>query len=97
MGSDVSESLAMMRRQMNRRRVEASAPGKINLVLRVLDRRSDGYHNLVSVMQAVELADTISVEEVPALTKSVSRAKALSCRSGRRTSFIGPRNPSRSG
>ena len=50
---------------MRSRRVEASAPGKINLVLRVLDRRSDGYHNLISVMQTVELADTISAQEVP--------------------------------
>jgi 4-diphosphocytidyl-2-C-methyl-D-erythritol kinase len=49
---------------MSSRRVEVSAPGKINLVLRVLDRRSDGYHNLISVMQTVELADTISAGEV---------------------------------
>jgi len=55
----------MTRRAMSSRRVEASAPGKINLVLRVLDQRPDGYHNLSSVMQTVELADTISAEEVP--------------------------------
>jgi len=46
--------------------VEIDAPGKVNLILRVLDRRGDGYHNLWSVMQTVELADTVTVEEVPA-------------------------------
>ena len=45
--------------------VDVSAPGKINLILRVLDRRADRYHNLYSVMQAFDLADTIHIEEVP--------------------------------
>jgi 4-diphosphocytidyl-2-C-methyl-D-erythritol kinase len=43
--------------------VEVSAPGKVNLILRVLDRRPDAYHNLWSVMQTVELADTVTVED----------------------------------
>jgi len=59
---------------MSSRGVEASAPGKINLILRVLDRRPDQYHNLWSVMQAVELADTVWVEEAPA-----SSEISLSC------------------
>ena len=59
---------------MSSRGVEASAPGKINLILRVLDRRPDQYHNLWSVMQAVELADTVWVEEAPA-----SSGISLSC------------------
>lgn len=42
--------------------VEVAAHGKINLILRVLDRRPDGYHNLWSVMQAFDLADTVVVE-----------------------------------
>ena len=70
---------------MSSRRVEASAPGKINLVLRVLDRRPDGYHNLVSVMQTVELADTISAEEVPASTEI-----SLSCQGAELP--LGPEN-----
>lgn len=37
--------------------VQVSAPAKVNLILRVLDRRSDGYHNLWSLMQTVELED----------------------------------------
>ena len=64
----------MMRREMSSRGVEASAPGKINVILRVLERRPDQYHNLWSVMQAVELADTVWVEEAPA-----SSGISLSC------------------
>jgi 4-diphosphocytidyl-2-C-methyl-D-erythritol kinase len=37
------------------------APAKINLVLRILDRRSDGYHNLWSLMQTVHLEDELSI------------------------------------
>jgi 4-diphosphocytidyl-2-C-methyl-D-erythritol kinase len=37
------------------------APAKINLILRVLDRRPDGYHNLWSLMQTVKLEDELSI------------------------------------
>ncbi|MDH5337675.1 MAG: hypothetical protein OEW20_15295, partial [Nitrospira sp.] len=37
------------------------APAKINLVLRILDRRPDGYHNLWSLMQIVQLEDELSI------------------------------------
>ncbi len=39
--------------------VRVSAPAKVNLILRVLDRRPDGYHNLWSLMQTVELEDQL--------------------------------------
>lgn len=42
-----------------------SAPAKINLVLRVLGRREDGYHELETWMQKVDLCDTIEVKVVP--------------------------------
>lgn len=35
------------------------SPAKINLFLRILKRRSDGYHNLASLFQAISLYDTI--------------------------------------
>lgn len=35
---------------------------KVNLTLDVLDRRPDGFHNLESVMQSVDLADILHVE-----------------------------------
>lgn len=37
------------------------APAKINLVLRVLDRRPDSYHNLWSLMQTVQLEDALQL------------------------------------
>lgn len=43
------------------------APAKINLVLRVLDRRPDGYHNLWSLMQTVGLEDELQVRVRPDL------------------------------
>jgi 4-diphosphocytidyl-2-C-methyl-D-erythritol kinase len=36
------------------------APAKINLTLEILGRRPDGYHELVSIMQAVSLHDTLT-------------------------------------
>lgn len=39
---------------------------KINLDLRVLDRRPDGYHNLRTVFQTVSLADRIHIDYTPA-------------------------------
>lgn len=47
-----------------RRAMEVEAPGKVNLILRVLDRRPDAYHNLWSVMQTFELSDTVIAETV---------------------------------
>lgn len=42
--------------------VEALAYAKINLFLEVVRRRSDGYHDLVSVFQEIPLADRLSAE-----------------------------------
>lgn len=41
--------------------IRVVAPAKINLVLRILDRRSDGYHNLWSLMQTVRVEDEIAI------------------------------------
>jgi len=40
-----------------------SSPAKINLFLRILGRRADGYHELASLFQAIELADTLHFEK----------------------------------
>ncbi len=37
------------------------APAKVNLTLRILGKRSDGYHDLDSVMQKIDLADIITL------------------------------------
>lgn len=42
---------------------KVTAYAKINLVLDVLRKREDGYHEVAMVMQAVELSDTIQLKE----------------------------------
>lgn len=42
--------------------VEVPAPAKINLFLRVIGRRADGYHELKTMFQFLEFADTIRFE-----------------------------------
>jgi 4-diphosphocytidyl-2-C-methyl-D-erythritol kinase len=37
------------------------APAKINMILRILDRRPDGFHNLWSIMQTVALEDEVQI------------------------------------
>lgn len=39
------------------------SPSKINLVLRVLRRRPDGYHDLVTLFHRISLADTIQIRK----------------------------------
>lgn len=41
------------------------APAKINIILRILDRRSDGFHNLWSIMQTVALQDEVRIRLCP--------------------------------
>ena len=40
-------------------------PAKINLVLEVLRKRADGYHDVRTVMQSIDLCDEITIEEHP--------------------------------
>ena len=40
-----------------------AAPAKVNLLLKVLSRREDGYHNLFSLVDLVSLYDILHVEE----------------------------------
>ncbi len=44
--------------------VKELARAKLNLYLDVVARRPDGYHDLVSVMQSISLADTLTLERV---------------------------------
>jgi 4-diphosphocytidyl-2-C-methyl-D-erythritol kinase len=44
--------------------VRVLAPAKVNLHLRVYGRRSDGYHGIRSIFQAVSLADSIVVRSL---------------------------------
>ena len=61
------------------KRIIESAYGKINLTLEVLGIRPDGYHEIKSIMQSVELHDTLTFESLEGsvirLTGSDSRLK----------------------
>lgn len=45
--------------------VEILAPAKINLFLKILSRRPDGYHELFSWMHKLDLADRLTVDSLP--------------------------------
>jgi 4-diphosphocytidyl-2-C-methyl-D-erythritol kinase len=52
-----------MRREGRPRAVRVHACAKINLALRVLGRRPDGYHTLRTIFQSIALHDTLTVVE----------------------------------
>lgn len=54
-----------------------TAPAKINLFLRVLGRRSDGYHEMDSIFVPVSLADQVRIELRPSRSPAVSLRCAL--------------------
>ncbi len=43
--------------------VSLSAPAKINIHLKVLDKRSDGFHSIESIFQRISISDYISVRK----------------------------------
>ncbi len=47
------------------------APAKLNLSLEVLRRRPDGYHELCTLFQAIDLCDELTVEPADGLTLTV--------------------------
>jgi 4-diphosphocytidyl-2-C-methyl-D-erythritol kinase len=49
-----------------------AAPAKINLFLRVIGRRSDGYHELDSLFVPVSVEDQVRIEVRPSQTQAIS-------------------------
>ncbi len=45
--------------------MEVLAPAKLNLFLEILGRRPDGYHEIESLMVAVDLYDTLILTDDP--------------------------------
>lgn len=41
------------------------SPAKVNLLLKVVSKRPDGYHNLVSIVDLVSIYDVIRLKELP--------------------------------
>lgn len=57
---------------MSIRRATIQSLAKINLDLRVLNRRPDGFHELRTVFQTISLADTIDIDYEPARRTNIS-------------------------
>src|SRR5262245_46461965 len=51
--------------------VEVLAPAKLNLFLEILGRRPDGYHEIETLMVAVDLYDTLTIADDPSGTISL--------------------------
>ena len=49
-------------REINR--ISLKAPAKINLFLEILGKRDDGYHEIETVMQEIDLVDNLQFEEI---------------------------------
>ena len=44
--------------------INTKCPAKINLFLKVLDKRIDGYHNIETSFQLIDLYDFMSFEKI---------------------------------
>jgi 4-diphosphocytidyl-2-C-methyl-D-erythritol kinase len=51
--------------RVERRQARLQAPAKINLVLEVLNKRPDGFHNIRTIFQTISLADILDIEFTP--------------------------------
>ena len=56
-------------------RIEEKAFAKVNLTLEIIGKRRDGYHNLASVMQTVDLFDTVSISSSDEIVVSCDDAE----------------------
>jgi len=52
--------------------LRAICPAKVNLGLHVVGKRRDGYHEIVTIFQAIDLYDVLDGEDAEALTLEVS-------------------------
>ena len=55
------------------------APAKLNLYLRVLGRRPDGYHEIETVFERIDLADELTFELHPSEVRLTCSDSSLSC------------------
>jgi 4-diphosphocytidyl-2-C-methyl-D-erythritol kinase len=68
--------------------IQCLAPAKVNLALRVLGRRADGYHSIESLMVAISLYDSVEIR-----ARYAGAATAVECRcTGPEPAPSGPAN-----
>ena len=60
---------------MNGSGITVRCPGKINWVLRILGKRPDGFHEVVTVLQAIDLWDTLTLQTSDSLALSCDRGE----------------------
>ena len=51
--------------------VKVKTPAKINLTMEVLNKRPDGFHNIQSVMQMIDLYDYLTIEVKSRIMKKI--------------------------
>ena len=56
-------------------RMTLKAYAKVNLTLEVIDKRDDGYHNVATILQTVDLADTVVIGEADELSVECDEAE----------------------
>ena len=54
------------------KKIKVSSPAKINLFLKILNKRKDNYHNIETIFEKVSLFDTILIRETPGNSISIS-------------------------
>jgi 4-diphosphocytidyl-2-C-methyl-D-erythritol kinase len=64
----VVEFFALSKRTGSHRRLVVQTSAKVNLALDVLAKRADGYHEIATVMQTVDLFDRLTLEETPTIS-----------------------------
>lgn len=58
----MDEYLRQLTLERSDRRIKLRSPAKINLFLEPLSKRADGYHEIVTVMQTIDLCDEVTAE-----------------------------------
>ncbi len=53
------------------------SPAKVNLLLKIISKRPDGYHNLLSLVDLISLYDLIHIEDMPDGTVEVKDDKNI--------------------
>src|SRR5262245_44922341 len=65
---------ALSRGSRSARRLVIQAPAKVNLSLEVLGKRPDGYHEIATVFQAVDLCDRLTLEPAASISLEAGTA-----------------------